>query len=67
MTCDACKDGYIINNTTGRESICTVCEGSGVLESCNNYSAGNAVVVLRSTRCVFCGVTRNNHKVAVNA
>jgi hypothetical protein len=66
MTCDACKDGYNISQVTGKENVCNICEGTAQLESCNTFNPGDRLVIFQGTRCITCGVAKNNHKVGVS-
>ena len=63
IACDNCKNGEIYSAVTGRYSDCNVCEGTGEITPCDQFSAGNQVVVFRNSRCM-CGARNNDHQEA---
>jgi DnaJ-class molecular chaperone len=67
VSCDNCSGkGFKVNQFNGNEDDCRVCEGSGRVIPCDNFSS-NKPAVFRNRKCNGCHATEEQHKTMVDA
>ncbi len=67
VRCDACAGkGFTTNQFNGNEDDCRVCEGTGTVVPCENFSSSKPAA-FRNRKCDGCHATENQHKIKVTA
>lgn len=65
VSCDNCSGkGFKANQFNGNEDECRICEGSGVVIPCENFSSSRPSA-FRNRKCEQCHATENQHKITV--
>lgn len=67
VSCNSCSGkGYKINQFNQNEDQCRICDGSGLVEPCEDFFSSKSTA-WRNRQCEHCFATESQHKISVSA